>query len=139
MPSAPRRDHTVPSRAGPRRGRPCMLRAAAFFRPAEVFMQRSLGPSSQVLVFLVSAAVSAACSGKPAPQTPAAPAAAPAAAASSEPAAAPARSAAPAASGPTLDERRHQLTALLDEQWQYTLRTAPEFASVLGDRRYNDR
>ena len=31
------------------------------------------------------------------------------------------------------------LHRLLDEQWQYTLRTSPEFASILGDRRYNDR
>jgi uncharacterized protein (DUF885 family) len=28
---------------------------------------------------------------------------------------------------------------LLDEHWQYTLRTNPEFASILGDKRYNDR
>jgi uncharacterized protein (DUF885 family) len=39
----------------------------------------------------------------------------------------------------TLDERRRQLTALLDEQWQHVLRTSPVFASTLGDRRYNDR
>ncbi|HEY0991379.1 MAG TPA: DUF885 family protein, partial [Kofleriaceae bacterium] len=38
-----------------------------------------------------------------------------------------------------VDARRAQLTALLDEQWQYVLRRAPEFASILGDRRYNDR
>lgn len=31
------------------------------------------------------------------------------------------------------------LHRLLDEQWQYVLRTSPEFASVLGDKRYNDR
>ncbi len=28
---------------------------------------------------------------------------------------------------------------LLDEQWEYTLRTSPEFASILGDKRYNDK
>ncbi|MBC7978417.1 MAG: DUF885 domain-containing protein, partial [Myxococcales bacterium] len=31
------------------------------------------------------------------------------------------------------------LDALLAEQWEYTLEHAPEMASVLGDRRYNDR
>ncbi len=31
------------------------------------------------------------------------------------------------------------LNKLLAEQWEYTLRTAPEFASILGDKRYNDR
>lgn len=29
--------------------------------------------------------------------------------------------------------------ALLDEQWQHTLKNAPEFATILGDLRYNDR
>ncbi|HEX6086498.1 MAG TPA: DUF885 domain-containing protein [Thermoanaerobaculia bacterium] len=37
-----------------------------------------------------------------------------------------------------LDRRRVQLRKLLDEQWEYTLRTSPELASILGDRRYND-
>ena len=50
-----------------------------------------------------------------------------------------ARPAPPAASTATLAERRRQLTALLDEQWQYVLRTSPVLASTLGDRRYNDR
>lgn len=31
------------------------------------------------------------------------------------------------------------LNALLAEQWQHTLETQPEFATVLGDLRYNDR
>lgn len=31
------------------------------------------------------------------------------------------------------------LNALLGEQWEYTLKNAPEFASMLGDYRYNDR
>jgi uncharacterized protein (DUF885 family) len=38
-----------------------------------------------------------------------------------------------------LDRRRVQLRKLLDEQWEYTLRTSPEYASILGDRRYNDQ
>lgn len=32
-----------------------------------------------------------------------------------------------------------QLTHLFDDEWEYTLREAPTFASHLGDRRYNDR
>ncbi|PXV58136.1 Uncharacterized conserved protein, DUF885 familyt [Dyella jiangningensis] len=31
------------------------------------------------------------------------------------------------------------LNALLAEQWQHTLETQPEFATILGDLRYNDR
>lgn len=38
-----------------------------------------------------------------------------------------------------LDRRRVALRNLLDEQWEYTLRQSPEFASILGDRRYNDQ
>jgi uncharacterized protein (DUF885 family) len=38
-----------------------------------------------------------------------------------------------------LESRRSALKALLDEHWQYTLRTNPEFASFLGDKRYNDQ
>jgi uncharacterized protein (DUF885 family) len=37
------------------------------------------------------------------------------------------------------EQRLKGLHALLDEQWEYTLRTQPEFASILGDKRYNDR
>ena len=37
-----------------------------------------------------------------------------------------------------VDARRQQLIDLLDEHWQYTMRTNPEYASVLGDKRYND-
>ena len=40
---------------------------------------------------------------------------------------------------PSVRARVAALHRLLDEQWQYTLRTSPEFASILGDRRYNDR
>lgn len=36
-----------------------------------------------------------------------------------------------------LDRRRKALADLLNEQWEYTLRHSPEFASILGDRRYN--
>src|SRR6202795_4838071 len=32
-----------------------------------------------------------------------------------------------------------QLRSLFDEEWQYTLRTNPEWATVLGDARFNDR
>src|SRR5438270_6472856 len=34
---------------------------------------------------------------------------------------------------------RDRFRALLDEEWQYTLRESPTFASHLGDKRYNDR
>jgi uncharacterized protein (DUF885 family) len=52
-------------------------------------------------------------------------------------AATPPASAPPA--GVDLASRRQALQALIDEQWEYTLRTAPEQASFLGDKRYNDR
>jgi uncharacterized protein (DUF885 family) len=39
----------------------------------------------------------------------------------------------------SVESRRQQLLSLFDEQWQYTLRTNPEWATMLGDRRYNDR
>ena len=42
-------------------------------------------------------------------------------------------------SAASLDKRRRALADLLKEQWEYTLRTSPEFASILGDRRYNDQ
>jgi len=47
--------------------------------------------------------------------------------------------AAAVAASPSLDERRKQLSDLLAEQWEYTMRTSPAFASVIGDKRYNDR
>jgi uncharacterized protein (DUF885 family) len=46
-----------------------------------------------------------------------------------------------AASAPTadLEGRRAALGTLLSEQWEDTLARHPEFASILGDRRWNDR
>ena len=38
-----------------------------------------------------------------------------------------------------VEARVKQLHQLLDEQWEYTLRTNPEYASILGDKRYNDK
>jgi uncharacterized protein (DUF885 family) len=38
-----------------------------------------------------------------------------------------------------VDQRVKQLHDLLAEQWEYTLKSNPEFASILGDRRYNDK
>ena len=38
-----------------------------------------------------------------------------------------------------LDRRRKALADLLDEQWDYTMRTNPEYASILGDKRFNDQ
>jgi uncharacterized protein (DUF885 family) len=42
-------------------------------------------------------------------------------------------------SASSLDTRHKAFSDLLHEQWEYTLRTQPEFASILGDKRYNDR
>jgi uncharacterized protein (DUF885 family) len=38
-----------------------------------------------------------------------------------------------------LDRRRVALAKLLDEQWDDTMRTYPQYASLLGDKRFNDR
>jgi len=38
-----------------------------------------------------------------------------------------------------LDSRRKALHDLLKEQWEYTLHCNPIFASILGDKRYNDQ
>ncbi|MEP6741620.1 MAG: DUF885 family protein [bacterium] len=38
-----------------------------------------------------------------------------------------------------VEQRVKKLHDLLAEQWEYTLRTSPEFASILGDKRYNDK
>jgi uncharacterized protein (DUF885 family) len=46
---------------------------------------------------------------------------------------------APGASTATMAARQQALAQLLDEEWQYHLRTHPEQASLLGDSRYNDR
>ena len=42
-------------------------------------------------------------------------------------------------SASNLDKRRHDLAKLIDEQWEYVLRSSPEYASILGDKRYNDQ
>ncbi len=39
----------------------------------------------------------------------------------------------------SVEERQQQLLSLFDEEWQYTLRTSPEYATTLGDNRYNNR
>jgi uncharacterized protein (DUF885 family) len=38
-----------------------------------------------------------------------------------------------------LGSRRKALNNLLHEQWEYTMRTSPIYASILGDKRYNDQ
>jgi len=38
-----------------------------------------------------------------------------------------------------LEARRKALNDLLAEQWDYDLSTNPEFASILGDKRWNDK
>jgi uncharacterized protein (DUF885 family) len=39
----------------------------------------------------------------------------------------------------SLEARRKALNDLLHEQWEYTMRTNPIYASILGDKRYNDQ
>ena len=39
----------------------------------------------------------------------------------------------------SFEQRRQRFARLLDEQWQYTMRESPEFATITGDYRYNDR
>ncbi len=39
----------------------------------------------------------------------------------------------------SLENRRRQLLSVFEEEWEYELRTRPEFATMLGDHRYNDR
>ncbi|HMD50419.1 MAG TPA: hypothetical protein VKG79_15015, partial [Bryobacteraceae bacterium] len=38
-----------------------------------------------------------------------------------------------------LEARRKALNDLLHERWEYTMRTSPIYASILGDKRYNDQ
>jgi uncharacterized protein (DUF885 family) len=38
-----------------------------------------------------------------------------------------------------VEARRKQLRSALDDEWEYALRTHPEFATYVGDSRYNDR
>jgi uncharacterized protein (DUF885 family) len=38
-----------------------------------------------------------------------------------------------------LEARRKALNDLLHEKWEYTMRTSPLYASILGDKRYNDK
>jgi uncharacterized protein (DUF885 family) len=38
-----------------------------------------------------------------------------------------------------LEARRKALNDLLNEQWEYNMRTHPIYASILGDKRYNDK
>lgn len=100
--------------------------------------------SSRFLSLLAAATLSVpltsviACgSSKPATTVPApAGAAEPAPAA---PAAEPAPAADPAHQLAPLEQRRKALADLLSEQWEWSLKNAPEFASILADRRYNDQ
>src|SRR5215471_12489945 len=39
----------------------------------------------------------------------------------------------------TLDSRRAELKRLLNDEWEYSLRHSPEFATHVGDNRFNDR
>src|ERR1019366_9821977 len=44
-----------------------------------------------------------------------------------------------AATPADLESRCKALNDLLHEEWEYTLRTSPIYASILGDKRYNDQ
>lgn len=44
-----------------------------------------------------------------------------------------------AQSPPNLESRRKALNDLLAEQWEYIMRTSPLYASILGDKRWNDK
>ena len=44
-----------------------------------------------------------------------------------------------ASAAPDLEGRRAALNSLIKEQWEYTMRNSPEWASLLGDKRYNDK
>ncbi len=46
---------------------------------------------------------------------------------------------APRAVATSVDGRRAQLRDVIAEHWEYVMRTSPEWASELGDTRYNDR
>ena len=39
----------------------------------------------------------------------------------------------------SVENRRQQLLSMFDEEWQYSLRTNPGWATMLGESRYNDR
>ena len=39
----------------------------------------------------------------------------------------------------TVDARRKQLNDLISEYWEYNLKVNPVFASIIGDKRYNDQ
>ena len=39
----------------------------------------------------------------------------------------------------SLEARRKQLGSMLAEEWEYEMRDFPEYATVIGDYRYNDR
>src|SRR3984893_9834353 len=43
------------------------------------------------------------------------------------------------AAGKSLETRRAELSRLLADEWEYTLRTQPELSTQVGDNRYNDR
>ena len=43
------------------------------------------------------------------------------------------------ASNGDIDARRKQLNDLISEYWEYNLKQSPVFASIIGDKRYNDQ
>ena len=46
---------------------------------------------------------------------------------------------APSGDRQNLDVRRKAMNQLVDEEWEYEMKESPEFATVIGDYRYNDK
>ena len=38
-----------------------------------------------------------------------------------------------------VEDRRKALNAVFHDYWEFNLETSPEFASIIGDKRYNDK
>lgn len=49
------------------------------------------------------------------------------------------KTAEPEASSADVEASRQALQELLDEHWEYNMRTNPEWASIMGDKRWNDQ
>ena len=104
---------------------------SGLYNPTGFRMRAYSARLTSLLAAAVLTAAAACGSSKPASTVPAPPGSA-----EPGPAAAPA---APASELPSVEARRKALTDLLAEHWEFTMRSAPEFASILTDRRYNDQ
>jgi uncharacterized protein (DUF885 family) len=93
---------------------------------SEIRRRKHMQLTRSLAVSVLAAALFTACKPATPPPAPAAPAETPA-----------------AVDGRPESVRQQEAVAkfdeLLDHQWQYQLEHSPEFASIIGDRRYNDR